>query len=244
MSRRPFDASRSAGPPPVGADDATRRWGIRTRWTRATGAGSKHSSPRTVAQRTLRPSFVERQRVLALGRASTALEDLHSRQGRRGRTDHRHRPPSRRRRFAVGGAGPRRSVRRLGPGARRDNRQLRHPLPSARRRNRDSGDRAAARLQFPNQPRSTSTSNSRTRHLASNSRPIPRPPSPGTTPQADEPPGGSLRRTIEAAVIDNATRVWAAGEAASVQAIRKHLFEQRDVPRAHTTIRGYWKVPR
>ena len=61
---------------------------------------------------------------------------------------------------------------------------------------------------------------------------------------ADEPPGGSLRRTIEAAVIDNATRVWAAGEAASAQAIRKHLFEQRDVPRAHTTIRGYWKVPR
>ena len=61
---------------------------------------------------------------------------------------------------------------------------------------------------------------------------------------AEEPPGGSLHRTIEAAVIDNETRVWAAGEAASVQAIRKHLFEQRDVPRAHTTIRGYWKVPR
>ena len=61
---------------------------------------------------------------------------------------------------------------------------------------------------------------------------------------ANEPPGGSLRRTIEAAVIDNATRVWAASEAASIQAIRKHLFEQRDVPRAHTTIRGYWKLPR
>lgn len=59
-----------------------------------------------------------------------------------------------------------------------------------------------------------------------------------------DPPGGSLRRAIETAPIDDGTRVWAAGEAASVQAIRKHLFDGRGVPRGHTTIRGYWKVPR
>jgi NADPH-dependent ferric siderophore reductase len=35
--------------------------------------------------------------------------------------------------------------------------------------------------------------------------------------------------------------VWAAGEAAAMQRLRKHLFEERDIPRARTTIRGYWK---
>ncbi|MEM9467659.1 MAG: siderophore-interacting protein [Actinomycetota bacterium] len=59
-----------------------------------------------------------------------------------------------------------------------------------------------------------------------------------------EPPGASLRRAVGSATVDGHTRVWAAGEAASVQAIRKHLFDQRGVPRSHTTIRGYWKVPR
>ena len=61
---------------------------------------------------------------------------------------------------------------------------------------------------------------------------------------ADEPPGASLRRAVAAAVVDDHTRVWAAGEAAAVQAIRKHLFDERGTPRGHTTIRGYWKVPR
>ena len=59
-----------------------------------------------------------------------------------------------------------------------------------------------------------------------------------------EPPGASLRRAIEGAVVDDGTRVWAAAEAAAVQAIRKHLFDDRGTPRGHTTIRGYWKVPR
>ncbi|MEO0493066.1 MAG: siderophore-interacting protein [Actinomycetota bacterium] len=57
-------------------------------------------------------------------------------------------------------------------------------------------------------------------------------------------PGASLRGAVADATIDPGTRVWAAGEAAAVQAIRKHLFDDRDMPRAHTTIRGYWKVPR
>lgn len=59
-----------------------------------------------------------------------------------------------------------------------------------------------------------------------------------------EPPGASLRRAVTASAVDAGTRVWAAGEAAAVQAIRKHLFDERNTPRSHTTIRGYWKVPR
>ncbi|MEM9201341.1 MAG: siderophore-interacting protein [Actinomycetota bacterium] len=58
------------------------------------------------------------------------------------------------------------------------------------------------------------------------------------------PPGASLRRAVETVAIDDGTRLWAAGEAAAVQAIRKHLFDVRGVARSHTTIRGYWKVPR
>lgn len=59
-----------------------------------------------------------------------------------------------------------------------------------------------------------------------------------------EPPGASLRRAVASAVVDDHTRVWAAGEAGSMQAIRKHLFDERGIPRGQTTIRGYWKVPR
>jgi NADPH-dependent ferric siderophore reductase len=36
-------------------------------------------------------------------------------------------------------------------------------------------------------------------------------------------------------------RVWAAGEAAGVQRIRRHLFEEGGLPRNQTSIRGYWK---
>lgn len=62
--------------------------------------------------------------------------------------------------------------------------------------------------------------------------------------QDAEPPGASLCRAITASAVDAGTRVWAAGEAAAVQSIRKHLFDERDTPRSATTIRGYWKVPR
>ncbi len=37
------------------------------------------------------------------------------------------------------------------------------------------------------------------------------------------------------------TYIWAAGEAASMQSIRKYLFGDREFPRQRTTIRGYWK---
>jgi NADPH-dependent ferric siderophore reductase len=39
-------------------------------------------------------------------------------------------------------------------------------------------------------------------------------------------------------------RVWAAGEAAAMQRIRRHLFDERDVPRRHAVVRGYWKAGR
>jgi len=36
-------------------------------------------------------------------------------------------------------------------------------------------------------------------------------------------------------------RIWAAGEAAAMQRIRRHLFDERGVDRSNTMIRGYWK---
>ncbi|HVM08340.1 MAG TPA: siderophore-interacting protein [Acidimicrobiales bacterium] len=59
--------------------------------------------------------------------------------------------------------------------------------------------------------------------------------------EPDAPPGDSLVRAVEAAVIPDGARVWVAGEAAAVQRIRKHLFEQRGLPRSQCTVRGYWK---
>ena len=44
--------------------------------------------------------------------------------------------------------------------------------------------------------------------------------------------------------ISETTHVWAAGEAASMQAIRTHLFKGLGLPRNQTTIRGYWKPER
>jgi NADPH-dependent ferric siderophore reductase len=55
------------------------------------------------------------------------------------------------------------------------------------------------------------------------------------------PPGDALVAAVEAAEIAPGERVWAAGEAAAVQRIRRHLFEERGMARAHTTVRGYWK---
>jgi len=54
-------------------------------------------------------------------------------------------------------------------------------------------------------------------------------------------PGTTLIAAVGAAALVPGTRVWAAGEAASMQALRRHLFEQRGLPRSHVTVRGYWK---
>jgi NADPH-dependent ferric siderophore reductase len=55
---------------------------------------------------------------------------------------------------------------------------------------------------------------------------------------------GTLADAIKTADIADGTRIWAAGEAAVMQRIRRHLFDERGIPRDHTEIRGYWKVER
>lgn len=57
-------------------------------------------------------------------------------------------------------------------------------------------------------------------------------------------PCASLLAAIASTDLTDGDRIWAAGEAAGVQAIRKHLFDERGIERRRTTIRGYWKVPR
>ena len=55
------------------------------------------------------------------------------------------------------------------------------------------------------------------------------------------PPGTALADAAIAAPIAPTTHVWIAGEAAAVQRVRRHLFTEREFPRAQATIRGYWK---
>jgi NADPH-dependent ferric siderophore reductase len=58
---------------------------------------------------------------------------------------------------------------------------------------------------------------------------------------AGAPPGDALVAAVQAADIGPDARVWVAGEAAAVQRIRKHLFDERGLPRSQCTVRGYWK---
>ena len=55
-------------------------------------------------------------------------------------------------------------------------------------------------------------------------------------------PGETLLDALRAAELgpDDA-RIWVAGEAAAVQRIRRHLFEERGMDRDRATVRGYWK---
>ncbi|MEM9606254.1 MAG: siderophore-interacting protein [Actinomycetota bacterium] len=63
--------------------------------------------------------------------------------------------------------------------------------------------------------------------------------------EAEAAPGASLVEVVTALTeLPDGTYVWAAGEAASMQAIRTHLFQTLGVPRGRTAIRGYWKPPR
>jgi NADPH-dependent ferric siderophore reductase len=54
-------------------------------------------------------------------------------------------------------------------------------------------------------------------------------------------PGQALVEAVIGADLARGIRVWVAGEAAAVQRIRRHLFETVQFPRAHATVRGYWK---
>ena len=57
----------------------------------------------------------------------------------------------------------------------------------------------------------------------------------------DAPPGDALVAAVQGAAVGGDTRVWVAGEAAAVQRVRRYLFQERGFPRAHATVRGYWK---
>ena len=54
-------------------------------------------------------------------------------------------------------------------------------------------------------------------------------------------PGAALVDAVMSTAIPPDARVWVAGEAASVQRIRRHLFETVGLPRSQCSIRGYWK---
>ena len=58
---------------------------------------------------------------------------------------------------------------------------------------------------------------------------------------AGSPPGDALVEAVRGADLVPGTRVWVAGEAAAVQRIRLYLFEECGMPRAQTSVRGYWK---
>ena len=55
--------------------------------------------------------------------------------------------------------------------------------------------------------------------------------------------GDALVAAVEA-LDENPDAAWVAGEAASVQRIRKHLFDARGMARSAATVRGYWKMGR
>ena len=57
-------------------------------------------------------------------------------------------------------------------------------------------------------------------------------------------PGDALVAAVTGAPLDPDVHVWAAGEAAAVQRIRRHLFEERGLHRSRATVRGYWKEAR
>jgi NADPH-dependent ferric siderophore reductase len=55
---------------------------------------------------------------------------------------------------------------------------------------------------------------------------------------------GTLAAAIGATKLVPGMRIWAAGEAAAMQHIRRHLFDERGFPRSQATVRGYWKRTR
>ena len=54
-------------------------------------------------------------------------------------------------------------------------------------------------------------------------------------------PGDAVAEAVIAAPLHDDGRIWAAGEAAAMQRVRRHLFETVGVPRSRAVVRGYWK---
>jgi len=59
--------------------------------------------------------------------------------------------------------------------------------------------------------------------------------------EPDASPGDALVAAVAASTIADGWRIWCAGEAAAMYRIRQNLFDERHVPRARATVRGYWK---
>lgn len=60
-------------------------------------------------------------------------------------------------------------------------------------------------------------------------------------PTAGADQGDALVAALAGTPLDPDVRIWAAGEAAAMQRIRRHLFETCGVPRSRAVVRGYWK---
>ena len=56
--------------------------------------------------------------------------------------------------------------------------------------------------------------------------------------------GHELAQAITEAPIAPEAHIWVAGEAAAVQRVRRHLFDDRGLARSQCTVRGYWKYGR
>lgn len=56
------------------------------------------------------------------------------------------------------------------------------------------------------------------------------------------PPGTEQFEYVRTRTLEPGVRIWAAGEAAAMQRIRRHLFDDRGVDRSSTMVRGYWKL--
>jgi NADPH-dependent ferric siderophore reductase len=61
---------------------------------------------------------------------------------------------------------------------------------------------------------------------------------------AGAPPGDAMADAVRTTEIGPDELVWVAGEAAAVQRIRRHLFDDRRLSRRQATVRGYWKAGR
>lgn len=77
--------------------------------------------------------------------------------------------------------------------------------------------------------------------------PLPHHPGAGVTwcdlpPEA--PPGDALVAAVRREALAPGTRAWVAGEAAAVQRIRRHFFDDLGLRRSEAVVRGYWKAGR
>jgi len=84
-------------------------------------------------------------------------------------------------------------------------------------------------------------------HLESDGDPLPLPPHPRAEVTWHHRAGGApfgAALVGAAAAAAPAGHVWAAGEAAAMQQLRRLLFDERGLPRARATVRGYWKAGR